>query len=123
MYGGNYEFSIISKIIKAYKDQQSIYLINDGNAIRDFIHIKDVVEAYKAILLLNDINVVNVASGKETSVRFILDYLFERDINVSTRNVERDEINISIANNTILKTILAPHYRFITVEDYVMSEI
>lgn len=123
MYGGNDEFSIISKIIKAYKDQQSIYLINDGNAIRDFIHIKDVVEAYKAILLLNDINVVNVASGKETSVSIILNYLFERDINVSTRNVERDEINISIANNTILKTILAPHYRFITVEDYVMSEI
>jgi UDP-glucose 4-epimerase len=123
MYGGNDQFSIVSKIIQAYQCNAPINLINDGKAIRDFIHIEDVVEAYKAILLLNDINVVNVASGKENSVRIILDYLLERDIKISTRNVERDEINISIANNTILKTMLAHHYRFITVEDYVMSEI
>jgi UDP-glucose 4-epimerase len=123
MYGGNDEFSIVSKIIKAYKNQHSISLINDGNAIRDFIHINDVVEAYKIILTSSDIDVVNVASGQGKSVRIILDYLHERDIEISTSNIERDEISVSIANNTILKTMLAPHYRFESVEDHVLSEL
>ncbi len=123
MYGGNDEFSIVSKIIKAYKNQQSISLINDGNAIRDFIHINDVVEAYKIILTSSDIDVVNVASGQGKSVRIILDYLHERDIEISTSNIERDEISVSIANNAILKTMLAPHYRFESVEDHVLSEL
>ena len=123
MYGGNDEFSIVSKIIKAYKNQQSISLINDGNAIRDFIHINDVVEAYKIILTSSDIDVVNVASGQGKSVRIILDYLHERDIEISTSNIERDEISVSIANNAILKTMLAPHYRFESVEDHVQSEL
>jgi UDP-glucose 4-epimerase len=123
MYGGNDEFSIVSKIIKAYKNQQSISLINDGNAIRDFIHINDVVEAYKIILTSSDIDVVNVASGQGKSVRIILDYLHERDIQISTSNIERDEISVSIANNAILKTMLAPHYRFESVENYVLSEL
>ena len=123
MYGGNDEFSIVSKIIKAYKNQQSISLINDGNAIRDFIHINDVVEAYKNILTSSDIDVVNVASGQGKSVRIILDYLHERDIEISTSNIERDEISVSIANNAILKTMLAPHYRFESVEDHVLSEL
>jgi UDP-glucose 4-epimerase len=123
MYGGNDEFSIVSKIIKAYKNQQSISLINDGNAIRDFIHINDVVEAYKIILTSSDIDVVNVASGHGKSVRIILDYLHERDIEISTSNIERDEISVSIANNAILKTMLAPHYRFESVEDHVQSEL
>ena len=123
MYGGNDEFSIVSKIIKAYKNQHSISLINDGNAIRDFIHISDVVEAYKIILTSSDIDVVNVASGHGKSVRIILDYLHERDIEISTSNIERDEISVSIANNAILKTMLAPHYRFESVEDHVLSEL
>jgi UDP-glucose 4-epimerase len=123
MYGGNDEFSIVSKIIKAYKKQHSISLINDGNAIRDFIHISDVVEAYKIILTSSDIDVVNVASGHGKSVRIILDYLHERDIEISTSNIERDEISVSIANNAILKTMLAPHYRFESVEDHVLSEL
>ncbi len=123
MYGGNDEFSIVSKIIKAYKNQQSISLINDGNAIRDFIHINDVVEAYKVILVSNGIDMVNVASGQGKSVRIILDYLHERDIEISTSNIERDEISVSIANNAILKTMLAPHYRFESVEDHVLSEL
>jgi UDP-glucose 4-epimerase len=123
MYGGNDEFSIVSKIIKAYKNQHSISLINDGNAIRDFIHINDVVEAYKIILTSSDIDVVNVASGQGKSVRIILDYLHERDIEISTSNIERDEISVSIANNAILKTMLASHYRFESVEDHVLSEL
>ena len=44
MYGGEDKFSVISKIIKAYKNNEVLTIVNNGNAIRDFIHIDDVVE-------------------------------------------------------------------------------
>ena len=44
MYGGNDEFSIISKIINVYKDNSILNLVNNGEGIRDFIHINDVIE-------------------------------------------------------------------------------
>jgi hypothetical protein len=66
---------------------------------------------------------VNVASGQGKSVRIILNYLLEREIEISTSNIERDEISVSIANNAILKTMLAPHYRFKSVEAYTLSEL
>jgi|SaaInlStandDraft_3_1057020.scaffolds.fasta_scaffold24876_2 UDP-glucose 4-epimerase len=123
MYGGNDEFSIVSKIIKAYKNQQSISLINNGSAIRDFIHINDVVEAYKSILVSNGIDMVNIASGQGKSVRMILDYLHKQDFEISTSNIEIDEISVSIANNSILKTMLGPDYRFESVEGYTLGEL
>ena len=35
MYGGDDNFSIISKIIKAYKNSEELNIVNNGNAIRD----------------------------------------------------------------------------------------
>ena len=123
MYGGDDKFSIVSKIITAYKNHQGIRLINNGNAVRDFIHIDDVVESYKAILLLKDIDIVNIASGQGRSVKMILSYLHEKNIEISTSNIEQEEISASIANNTTLKTILTPNFRFKSVEDYALSEL
>ena len=50
MYGGDDNFSIISKIIKANKNNEELNIVNNGNAIRDFIHIEDVVDIYSKIL-------------------------------------------------------------------------
>ncbi len=123
MYGGNDKFSIVSKIIQAYQSNASINLINDGMAIRDFIYIGDVVEAYKAILLSSNINLVNVASGKGNSVSLILKYLQTNNIFVNTNSIELEEINTSIANNSKLMKLLGPGHRFDVVEDYVLSEL
>ncbi len=123
MYGGNDKFSIVSKIIQAYQSNASINLINDGMAIRDFVYIGDVVEAYKAILLSSNINLVNVASGKGNSVSLILKYLQTNNISVNTNSIEQEEIKTSIANNSKLMKLLEPGHRFDVVEDYVLSEL
>ena len=38
-------------------------------------------------------------------------------------NIEIDEISVSIANNSILKTMLGPDYRFESVEGYTLGEL
>ena len=64
MYGGNDQFSIISKLINAINNKKEIYLINNGSAVRDFIHISDVVNAYKILLEKSPLPpIINIATG------------------------------------------------------------
>ena len=123
MYAGEDEFSIISKVIRAVKQGHTINLINQGDAVRDFIHIDDVVYAYQQLLLIKPAEkIINIASGQVVSVRMILDYLLQHNITVSTLNIDQDEIKTSIANNYRLLSLLGS-YRFQSVKDYVFDEL
>ena len=44
------QFSFIEKIIRLKKNNKKINLINNGNSIRDFIHVKDVAKIYKQFI-------------------------------------------------------------------------
>lgn len=46
MYGDGDNFSIISKIINSYKKKKILNLINNGEGVRDFIHVDDVAQIY-----------------------------------------------------------------------------
>ena len=50
VYGGDDNFSIISKIINCYNSKSIFHLNNNGESIRDFIHIDDVTRIYKKII-------------------------------------------------------------------------
>lgn len=97
MYGGDDRFSIVSKIVAAAREGRRLTLINEGNAIRDFVHIDDVVRAYTA-LLEHPIDVVNVASGVGVSVKGLLDALAVRGLSIETHSLARDEIRVSTAS-------------------------
>lgn len=98
MYGGNDNFSIISKIIKAGKNNQKIILINNGTSVRDFIHIDDVVQSYIKILNVKNFPYINIATGKGISIKMILNYLEIHNYSIAYDNVEKDDIKISTAN-------------------------
>ena len=74
MYGGNDEFSIIHKIYDCYLSKAVLTIFNNGNSVRDFIHINDVVNIYEKLLLDSsiDINILNIGSGKGQSLSNIL---------------------------------------------------
>ena len=59
MYGGNDQFSVISKIINAFENNLEFELSNSGSAIRDFIHVEDVVAIYQKLIDLNQIEMVH----------------------------------------------------------------
>jgi UDP-glucose 4-epimerase len=123
MYGGDDKFSIISKIINAYKNNETLNLINNGEAIRDFIHIDDVVYIYKKLLEVEDeIKIINIGTGIGKSVLFILDYLRKNNINVSSDSAERDELMVSISNNKLL-TSITNNYKFKKVEEFILNNI
>lgn len=103
LYGGQDEFSIISKIITAQQNEAVLTVVNDGNSIRDFVHIDDVVAAYQALLDHNvSEKIINIASGKGRSVLSMLVHMRKSGYELNTQNLSRDEISLSVADVGIL---------------------
>lgn len=122
MYGGNDTFSIVSKIITSYLQNQELTIINNGNAIRDFIHIDTVVEVYQKLLDVKNLPIINIGSARGTSVRNLLDFLKNHGIHLQTRNLIRDELKISTADNTIMADLLGK-MEYLDVESYLLSRL
>ena len=122
MYGGDDNFSIISKIIDAYQNRKTLPIVNSGSAIRDFIHIDNVVESYIKILSIKNIPIINIGTGGGNSVKNILKFLEENSINIKTKNIEREEITLSTSNNNLLKSKIGID-KFIEVESYLKDKL
>lgn len=122
MYGGDDRFSIISKIISAYENKTVLKVINNGNAIRDFIHIDDVAEVYRKLLTFKKLPILNIGRGIGSSVNAILAFLKNHSIHIDTETAFRKEIKISTANNALLKETFNKH-NFTEVETYLLSRL
>lgn len=122
MYGGSDKFSIISKIIDSIKSNKEITIVNQGNAIRDFIHIDDVVEIYLKLLDLKDINYVNIGTGNGISIKNILDFLKNKGIDLKIKNIDKEELKVSTADNHLVAKI-TDKYLFKEIENFFCEEL
>jgi UDP-glucose 4-epimerase len=122
MYGRNDRFSIISKIINAYQSDTELTIINNGNAIRDFIHIDDVIHAYSKILFTDNLPFINIGSGNGTSIKNILEFLKNHHIHLKTQTIQKEELKISTANNTVMLSLLGA-IEFKDIESYFLDQL
>jgi len=122
MYGGDDKFSIISKIINAYDKKETLTIVNEGSAIRDFIHIDNVVEIYFRLLSEKNIPIVNIGTGKGNSVKKILSFLNSYGKKIDTINIIRNEIEVSTADIKLLQATLNVE-SFIQVETYLKEKM
>ena len=121
MYGGDSDnFSIISKIIKAYIHNIPLELTNNGNAIRDFIHIDDVVDIYSQLLNKPNLPIVNIGTGSGNSIKNILYFLKMHNINLKIEHKIKEELKISTTNTDLLLSNLSIR-SFKKVEDYFLE--
>ena len=72
-----YNFSIIQKIINSYLNKREFTLFNNGEGIRDFIHVLDACKIYKLILnsRKNLPDYLDLGSGSGISIKSILDFI------------------------------------------------
>ena len=122
MFGGVDKFSIISKIINAAEKNSNLCLINDGEAIRDFISINDVVHIYDILTKNKSSGKLNIASGRGTSIKSILSFLKENSININYKSIYKEEIATSIGINQKLLSIIGEDYKFVNVENYLLMK-
>lgn len=122
MYGGDDRFSIISKIIRAVRNQEEITLVNHGESIRDYIYIDDVVDIYCRLLQLKGSYIVNVGTGRGISIKTILAFLRERGITIKINNIEKEELKISTADVEQLCKIVGKN-NFKNLEKYIEEQL
>jgi len=120
MVGGEDRFSIVSKIAAAVRDGSTLTLVNNGNAIRDFVHIDDVVAGLRAVLDGTEYETINVASGRGTSVGAMIETVRRAGHDIATETISRKEIKVSTANVERLAT-LVDTASFLRIEDHLLS--
>lgn len=69
--------SVISQFIERLKQGKPPVVFGDGKQTRDFVHVDNVVDATLRALNRKECvgNVINVGSGKETSIKELADIL------------------------------------------------
>ncbi len=122
MYGGNDKFSIISKIFLAIKFNKELTIVNNGNSVRDFIHIDDVVDIYIKLLDIKNINILNIGTGVGKSIKNIIRYFKKYNIIIAIKNLRKKELKKSTANIKILNKVLKKK-KFIQLEDFIKNEL
>lgn len=123
MYGGDDRFSIISKIKDAYVSNKSINIINEGNSIRDYVYIDDVVNVYLKLLKVKKLpKKLNIATGKGKRVSDILNFLKLNELKIKTVNITKDELYASIADTNLLNKIIDTS-TFTDINDFLIKDL
>ncbi len=122
MYGAHDTFSVVAKVLAVVRTGATLPVTNDGNAVRDFIRIDDVVRIYRALLETSALPVVNVASGTGVSVRTIVDAVRLHGYRLRTVSRPRQEIRVSTADVSLLSG-LVDVAGFTQVVDHVLAEL
>jgi UDP-glucose 4-epimerase len=123
MYGGNDNFSIISKLHDCYINNKILTISNNGDSIRDYIHVDDVADIYVKLIRDNSIDfpILNVGGGKGYCLSEILQSLSEHGFFIKIKNNLTSEIQLSVANIDKINCIVDVT-KFIDVNDYLLDQ-
>ena len=121
MYGAQDEFSIISKMLKSIKEKKKIFLTNNGQSVRDFIHINDVCKIYKKLILIKGSFTVDIGTGEGTRIIDLARCLSPK-LKFVLKNSLNDETENSIADNRFIKNKLR-YKNFFSLETFFRKKL
>lgn len=101
-----YSTSLSGDMFKIYGNKFST---RDGTCIRDFVHVKDVIDAIIKGLNMNVSDIINIGSSKGYSVNEVINSfseLLEKKILFEVVEEREGEIPVSLCSNKKAKTIL-----------------
>ncbi len=122
-YGNkNDNFSFIEKVIRLKKENKTLELINNGNSIRDFIHVKDIGRIYK-IIITNKIKsgIYDLGTGKGYLIKDIINLIKFPKSKIKNL-VNLDEAQNSIAKNKDLRKYLK-NFKFENLNHYLKKNL
>ena len=122
-YGNSKDkFSFIEKIIKLKKENNYLKLINNGNSIRDFIHVNDVGKIYDLITQKKiKSGIYDLGTGKGYLINDIIKSIkFPKSKIININNI--NEIHNSIAKNRNLKKLLNS-FKFKSLSEYLNNKL
>ena len=124
--------SFVSQLVKISRGEQDEIRVGNIDVIRDFLDVRDVVEAYYKILKLSKTReVYNVCSGRGVRLREIIDIISQElhiqpKITIDKEKIRPNEIISVVGDNTKLRQNLGwmPRYSLDkTLEDMIREVI
>ena len=100
---------VITKFKEHIQNNSPLIIFGDGSAIRDFVHIDDVVNAIILSISHSKNSLCNIASGISTSISElaqIMIALSDKDIKISNESLRSGEIMFSSSDISLAKEIL-----------------
>ena len=115
-------FSFIEKIIKFKRKNKEILLVNNGNSIRDFIHVDDIGKIY-SIFLKKKIRsgIYDLGSGNGYLIKDIISFANFSHKKIKKKN-RLGEFHNSIADIKSLQKII-PNYKFKNLGIYIKKKL
>ena len=109
------KFSIVSKLTKAINKKEEIKIFNEGENIRDYINVKDVVKLYNYFINNKKLknSVYDIGIGKGVKLIDLVEFVGKNKFKLKKINKFVDEVDVSIATNDYLKK-----FDFISLEKY-----
>ena len=102
LYENDENFSFISQAILHKKIKKKIFLYNNGEGIRDFIKISDVIKYIKKLINSKFYGSIDIGrGGKGVQIKNLLDCIDLKYVN----KINTDEQKISIANISKLNKV------------------
>jgi nucleoside-diphosphate-sugar epimerase len=121
-YGGNDRFSILSKLKKALEGGHRFNLNNDGRAMRDFIHVRDVAAIVFKICTLNTTySHINIGTGVTTKIADIVKLFLMKFPELIVEDSSVKEVEYSRADTTRLSELW--NSGFVKIEDFVREQL
>ena len=123
LYNGvNDKFSILGKIFESKRLHKKITINNNGNSVRDFIHIKDVVKIISVLLKTKTKKIVlDIGSGYGVKIKDILNYI-DFPKNLISYKYNKQEIETSIADTSSLLSEIKIK-KFFSIEKFLNQQL
>ncbi len=121
MYGDNENFSIIHKLVEAKNRKSNITIYNNGDTVRDFIHVDDVCEIYTKALGIKKSLLFDVGSGYGTKIRDLVKLLKISPKKIIYKKNKINEINHSIANVSDINKYIKKK-KFISIDVFLKNK-
>ena len=121
-FGGNDNFSIVSKLLNLAKEKGTFALNKNGLSQRDFIHVNDIAKVIVSMLELDvKPEFLNIGTGKTFKIFDLYNIVKQRYPELKVEHTNFSEIEYSRADTSILKKLVPMD--FMSVIDYLRSEL
>lgn len=97
------------KFIKSALAGEAIDVYGDGEQVRDFTYIDDIVDGLMGLPGLSGYDVVNLGSGNPLSINTLIETISEatgKDISINRLEMQAGDVRATYANNTKAKELL-----------------
>jgi UDP-glucose 4-epimerase len=110
VYGERARAGVVKKFLESASLHRPLTVYGDGENVRDFVYVGDVVEAfYKAYIEKSASGkIINIGSGRPVKIRELAEYIDEKTgVGISYREPRKNDVRYSVADISSAEKILS----------------